>query len=368
MQVQKNQSTAQDDILTKPDPTKVSGIKHGFYDKLNDKGYVEEETTIEYGDVIFGKITPVSDSSGTGKPFRDTSEIYKVGAPGVIDKVYLDTSTQDGYEVRKCRVRSERIPEIGDKYCTVHGQKGTIGIILDDIDMPFSKHGLKPDIILNPCAIPTRMTIGQLAECLVGKAAILQGKDADGTPFEDPDFTSVEDMLEKMGYERKGKEYLYNGMTGEKMLVEYFFGPTYYQRLKHLVRDKIHSRSRGLKTSLTRQAPEGRARDGGLRVGTMERDALIAHGLSKFLKEKLLDNSDAYMVYVCDKCGLFAQRFERPENKSYPSPDDTYYCPACQNFNDISKVRIPYAFKLFIQELMSLNIVSRIRCKKDAYE
>lgn len=1088
MQVQKNQSTAQDDILTKPDPTKVSGIKHGFYDKLNDKGYVEKETMVEYGDVIFGKITPVSDALGSGKPFRDTSEIYKVGAPGVIDEVYLDTSTQDGYEVRKCRIRSERIPEIGDKYCcydeeteiltesgwkyfkeltlkdkvatlvdgttleyrdithtyeydiedeiyqvqsnqvdllvtknhrmyiknkgsqnytiktaeeilnkrvhykknvenynvlttsefikgdkfvlpacddmpekeidldawlsffgiwmaegsmasanqvqiaahkqrvkdnlrisvplmgyklcenksdendageneynnfriydkqlshymkehnvgainktlpnwvwslstekcrillegmilgdghymkdtttlrydtssiklagdfqrlclhsgyasnmalkyeagkeativkgsckgkkikstvdayrlsvvktqvepmvnknkseedkiadklfkfkgkvyccsvkedkknktdglvyvrrngltvwcgnSLHGQKGTIGIIMDDIDMPFNKHGLKPDIIVNPCAIPSRMTIGQLAECLVGKTAILQGMDADGTPFEDPDFTTVEDMLEKLGYERKGKEYLYNGMTGEKMLVEYFFGPTYYQRLKHLVRDKIHcltmdhevltengwkffndikegekvaclennklvyqvpnkllyfpkykgkmykvetqlvnlnvtanhrmwvsslgskkyrfelaenivgkcvkykkdaewdapdyqfvlpkvvcengkvyeekvvdmdqwlmffgiwmaegfasvntetkqyridiciikqrvkdtllpaldimgyeysiteieelvfnnkqlclylkqfshgaphkylpewvwnlskrqakllldaliigdgsyngnsiryytssiklandvtrlalhagcsgtvnlkekagsstvirgktvtknydywcvginqskntppvnkkyankettqnieefydyegpvfclevpsevfyvrrngnpiwtgnSRSRGLKTSLVRQAPEGRARDGGLRVGTMERDALIAHGLSKLLKEKLLDNSDAYMVYVCDKCGLFAQRFERPENKPYPREDDTYYCPACQNFNDISKVRIPYAFKLFIHELMSLNIVSRIRCKKDAYE
>jgi hypothetical protein len=129
-----------------------------------------------------------------------------------------------------------------------------------------------------------------------------------------------------------------------------------------------NSRSRGLKTSLVRQAPEGRSRDGGLRLGEMERDALIAHGLSKFLKEKLLDNSDAFIVYVCDMCGLFAQRFDRPENKSRPSPEDTYYCPACQNVNEISKVRIPYAFKLFLQELMSLNIASRIRCKKDAYE
>lgn len=601
MQVQKNQSTSQDDILIKPDPTKVSGMKHGSYDKLNDKGYVEEEVVIEYGDVIFGKITPVSDSTGTGKPYRDTSEIYKVGAPGVVDRMYLDTSNQDGYEIRKCCVRSERIPKIGDKYCcyddqtelltesgwkffkdlqltdkvatlvngdtleyrgitdkyeydhdgemyqvksnqvdllvttnhrmyvnnrdtkgytikeakdilnkcvyykknaekynpltqnkyingnkfilpayknekekeidldawlvflgiwyvegciksncevsitaykqrvndtlteinkildfkhhiqknngeekdniwlysdsillnyvsslsieatnkqlpewvwslkqeqcrkllngmmlgdghqiegsctcrydtsskllandfqrlclhagyasnlslkyeaghqstvkngeiitsttdayrlsvitkqvkplvnnnkgdnklldsltnykgkvycctvredknnrsdgtlyvrrngipvwscnSQHGQKGTIGILMDDIDMPFNKYGLKPDIIVNPHAIPSRMTVGQLAECLVGKAASLNGMDADGTQFEDYDFSSVEEMLTKMGYDPKGNEYLYNGMTGEKMLVKYFFGPTYYQRLKHLVHDKIH--------------------------------------------------------------------------------------------------------------------------------
>lgn len=754
-QVQKNQSTAQDDILTKPDPSKVSGIKYGSYDKLNDKGYVEQETVIEYGDVIFGKITPISNYE-TDKPYRDTSEIYKVGVPGVMDRVYLDTSTQDGYEIRKACIRSERIPKVGDKYCcydektelltksgwkyfkdltlndkvatlingnaleyreivdifvyehngemykvksnqidllvtlnhrmyvknmgndvfsvkeardivnecvhykknvdnynvfenidenideqivkfnatseklpswvwtlttnkakiilntmtqnenyettsiilandfqrlclhcgyssnmtttykndkiksyiltivktdneptvndgdfqdeiveyngiiycckvkedknntsdgllyvrrngmtvwsgnTYHGQKGTVGILIDENDMPFNKFGLKPDVILSPCAIPSRMTIGQLAECLVGKTAILQGKDADGTPFEDYDFVSVEDTLEKLGYERKGKEYLTNGMTGEKMIVEYFFGPTYYQRLKHLVHDKIHclsmdhevltengwkffndikdgekvatlkddklvydvptkllyypdfegemykietrqinlnvtlnhrmwasidnnkfthilakdvvgknikyknldgeicvntndekieviydckmpvfclqvpsevfyvrrngipvwtgnSRARGPKTLLTRQAPEGRSRDGGLRLGEMERDALLTHGLSKFIKEKLLDNSDAYITYVCDKCGLFAQRCSNRKNEEFPQDDDTYHCPACENFNDISKVKIPYAFKLLIHELMALNIAPRIRCQKELY-
>jgi DNA-directed RNA polymerase II subunit RPB2 len=365
-QVQKNQSTAQDDILTKPDPNKVSGLKHGSYEKLNDKGYVEPETSIEYGDVIFGKITPVSDY-GSGKPFRDTSEIYRVGAPGVMDRVYLDTSTQDGYEIRKACIRSERCPQVGDKYCSQHGQKGTIGILLDEIDMPFNSQGLKPDIILSPNAIPSRMSIGQLAECLTGKAAILQGKDADGTSFEDYDFVSVEDTLEKLGFERKGKEYLTNGMTGEKMLVQYFFGPTYYQRLKHLVHDKIHSRARGPKTLLTRQAPEGRARDGGLRIGEMERDALITHGMSKFLKEKLLDNSDAYITYICDECGLFAQRCDNPRNESYQQDSDTYHCPACENFNNISKIKIPYAFKLLVQELMALHIAPRIRCAKEMY-
>jgi DNA-directed RNA polymerase II subunit RPB2 len=234
--------------------------------------------------------------------------------------------------------------------------------------MPFTKHGLKPDIIVNPNAIPSRMTIGQLVECLVGKAAVLQGKDADGTPFEDYDLKEVEKILVSLGYEPDGKEELYNGMTGEKMKVKIFFGPTYYQRLKHLVQDKIHSRSRGPKCNLTQQAPEGRSRDGGLRIGEMERDALIAHGLSKLLKEKLLDNSDAYITYVCDKCGLFAQRFERPDNKAYAQKNDTYYCAGCKNINEISKIRIPYAFKLFLQELMALTIAPRIKCKKNNYE
>ena len=851
--IQKNQSTAQDDIFTKPDPTKVSG-QHGSYDKLNDMGYINEETIVVNNDVIFGKITPVSNSEGE-KPYRDTSEIYKVGAPGIVDKVYLNTSNSEGYEMRKCCVRSERIPKIGDKYCcydtktkvltingwkyfyeldmndkvatlinndtfeyrnitekfdydyegpmykvennkidllvtpnhrmyvkyvdgeynimeaneivgkqnmyfkrgisklgnfgeifedvkiencdtneyinycgkvycckvnsnegllyvmrnektcwsgnSVHGQKGTVGIILDEIDMPFNKYGLKPDIILSPCAIPSRMTIGQLIECIVGKAAILQGMDADGTQFEDIDINKVGEILEKFGYEKSGNEELTCGLTGEVMNVKYFFGPTYYQRLKQLVQDKIHcltmdhevltengwktfplikegekiacledgklvyqvpkllffpdykgkmyrietmevnlnvtcnhrmyvtelykkkyrfekaedifgkcmkykrdaiweapdyqfilpemeenkqvcvhmdswlvlfglwmsrgvqlskknndaiieisarnekakmnlknacknlgyeyiidedkdifkfynpqvasyvrkyntafdkkylpewvwnlsarqsqilleflfhndryvkaertfrtftsstkyaddltrvalhagvsatkslkerkhsgavifsiglslcgtpsvnkkykgvtnlrnfeeiydyegpvfcmevpsevfyvrrhgwpiwtgnSRSTGLTTSLVRQAPEGRAKDGGLKIGEMERDALIAHGMSKFLKEKLLDNSDAFIVYVCDKCGLFAQRFEKPENKTYSTPADIYYCPSCQNMSEISKIRIPYAFKLLIQELMALNIKPKIVCKKNNFE
>lgn len=204
-------------------------------------------------------------------------------------------------------------------------------------------------------------------ECLVGKTAALQGMDADGTSFEEHDIASVKKALKLLGYEENGYEYLYNGMTGEKMKVQIFFGPTFYQRLKHLVEDKIHSRARGPKTSLTRQAPEGRMREGGLRLGEMERDALLGHGIAKFLKEKLIDNSDPYTSYVCDKCGLFAQRFERKENKTYSTADDVYCCPSCQNYTDISKVKIPYAFKLFIQELMSMCIVPRIRCKKDIY-
>jgi DNA-directed RNA polymerase II subunit RPB2 len=249
-----------------------------------------------------------------------------------------------------------------------HGQKGTIGLLLAGVDMPFSERGIKPDIILNPNAIPSRMTIGQLIECLVGKTAVLEGMDGDGTPFETYDIEKVKDRLEKLGYERNGNEFLYNGMTGEKMEVSIFFGPTYYQRLKHLVEDKIHSRAKGPTTALTRQAPEGRSRDGGLRLGEMERDVLIAHGLAKFLKEKLIDDSDPYTTYVCGKCGLFAQRFLTNESTLTGSENDLYFCHACKNYEDIHKIKIPYAFKLCLHELTAMNIAPRIRCEKPSYE
>jgi DNA-directed RNA polymerase beta subunit/intein/homing endonuclease len=365
--VQKNQSTSQDDVFMKPEASKVMNMKHGSYDKLNDKGYAPEETKLDNGDAIFGKVTPVGDASSTGKPYRDSSELFKMNSGGVVDRMYIDVQNQDGYLTREASIRSFRVPRIGDKYSSRHGQKGTIGILLDDTDMPFNKHGVRPDIILNPNAVPSRMTIGQLLESLVGKVAALQGMDADGTAFEEHDIEFVKNKLEELGYERNGYEELYNGMTGEKMKVQIFMGPTFYQRLKHLVEDKIHSRSRGPKTSLTRQAPEGRARDGGLRLGEMERDALLAHGLAKFIKEKLLDNSDAYTTYVCDKCGLFARRFDRKENKIYSTDGDVYYCPSCKNYNDISKIKIPYAFKLFAHEMMAMCIAPRIRCKNNVY-
>jgi DNA-directed RNA polymerase beta subunit len=243
------------------------------------------------------------------------------------------------------------------------GQKGTIGILMHGEDMPFTKNGIRPDIIMNPHAIPSRMTIGQLVECLVGKAVALEGYDADGTAFERHDFDEARQILLKHGYRDDCTEYLYNGMTGDRIKVRIVIGPTFYQRLKHLVDDKIHSRSRGLKVAMTRQPPEGRARDGGLRMGEMERDALIAYGLGFFIKEKLMDNSDPYVTYICGNCGMFAQRFDREQNDKLPSPDDIIYCPACQNYNDIHKVKMPYAFKLVLQELTAMCIAPRLVCK-----
>ncbi len=250
--------------------------------------------------------------------------------------------------------------------CSRHGQKGTIGLTLHQSDMPFTKEGISPDLIINPNAIPSRMTIAQLIECVLGKVAAIKGMEADGTSFNEIDVESIKNELEKLGYERNCTEYCYNGMTGQRLRIPMFIGPTYYQRLKHLTSDKIHSRARGPITMLTHQPPEGRSKDGGLRCGEMERDSIISHGMSKFLKERFLDVSDAYSCYVCDICGLFAQRVIKKENKSSPQNSDTYQCVSCKNKTKISKIIIPYAFKLLVQELMSMNIAPRIRTKQHA--
>jgi len=246
-----------------------------------------------------------------------------------------------------------------------NGQKGTIGLYLNQSDMPFSKHGITPDIILNACCIPGRMTIAQILETVLGKSCAIRGLDGDGTPFNDVSVDDIRGELTKLGYSSSGKEYLYNGMTGQKIKTEIFIGPTYYLRLKHLVEDKFHSRARGPLTVLMRQPPEGRARDGGLRLGEMERDSNLSHGISRFLKQKLCDNSDAYTTHVCDICGLFAQRLFKKDNQSHASANDLHYCAACKNYTRISKIMIPYAFKLVLQEMMSMNIAPRIRVKHD---
>jgi len=253
-------------------------------------------------------------------------------------------------------VRRNNIPVwSGNSRC---GQKGSIGLTITSENLPFTEEGIQPDFIINPCGFPKRMPVGQLIECMIGKIASVKGIEMDGTSFEKVDIDSLRKMLKELGYQEDGCEYMYNGMTGEKIKTAIFIGPTFYLRLKHLVDDKIHSRARGPRLLLTRQPPEGRARDGGLRLGEMERDALCAHGLSKFIKEKFLDNSDIYETYVCDLCGLFAQRLQRNDN------EDIYFCKSCQNYTEISKIVIPYAFKLFLQELMALNIAPRIRTEK----
>lgn len=367
--ISKNQNTSQDDVFTKPDPDKVVGIRHGSYDKLNMQGYAPEETVVHNGDILLAKLKPIQqdNKSNSEKVFKDDSESYKYHAPGTVFKVYVKILNADSYETRRMLVRSERTPTIGDKFCSRHGQKGTCGILLKGSDMCHTRRGLTPDIIMNPNAIPSRMTIGQLIECLIGKVATLRREDADGTPFEDRNLDEVKKQLEELGYRHDCTEYMYNGMTGEMMNVPIFIGPTYYNRLKHMVQDKVHGRARGPRTLLTRQAPEGRSRDGGLRVGEMERDAIAAHGLARFLKEKLMDNSDIYATYVCGKCGLFAQRANRRNNKKFPQSTDIYFCQQCNNYNDIYKVVIPYAFKLMLQELMSMCIAPRIRVSKPTF-
>lgn len=363
--IQKNQSTSQDDMFQKPDRSMVAGMRSGTYDKLNEKGYAPEETVLYNDDIFIGKVSPIQPKDDSGKMLRDNSEHYKAHIPAVVDKVYHDIINQDGYGMIKVRLRCERIPMMGDKFCSKSGQKGTNGLQLRASDMIYTENGIMPDLIINPNCIPSRMTIGQLLECLVGKRSALKGQETDGTPFSTYDIGQIENDLKEYGYNEHGYETMYNGQSGHKLKLKIFIGPTYYQRLKHMVADKLHARARGPTTLITRLPTEGRSRDGGLRFGEMERDAMIGHGMAKFLKERLLEAADVYHCHVCNICGLFAQRFLRQDNKPYPTHDDLYFCKACKNTTDISMIRVPYCFKLFAQELMSMCIAPRIYVKNN---
>ena len=360
--IKKNPSTSQDDKFMKPDPNRVSGMKKVNYEKLNSKGYVEEETKIENNDVIIGKVSPIQPGvENNAKIYKDSSQIYKSGVSGVIDKVYTGIFNADDYEMYAVQVRSERTPQIGDKYASRHGQKGTCGIILPESDMPFTEDGIQPDIIINPNTIPSRMTVGQLLECVLGKVSSLEGHYSDATPFNEYNIEEAMEILKKNGLEEKGFETLYCGMTGKKIRSQIFIGPTFYMRLKHLVQDKIHARARGPRQILTRQPPEGRSRDGGLRFGEMERDCMIAHGMGQFLKERLVNTSDKYNVHVCSNCGMFARK--KPDK-------DIYLCQVCNLRGEsytTHKIELPYAFKLLIQELKAINVLPKIKVRSDIY-
>ena len=257
----------------------------------------------------------------------------------------------EGYNFCKVRTRTIRKPVIGDKFSSRHGQKGTIGNIIPESDMPFTGEGIKPDIIINPHAIPSRMTIAQLKETLLGKVLLELGLFGDGTSFGKLDIKDICNELLNIGYESKGNEILYDGKTGKQLETEVFIGPAFYQRLKHMVNDKQHSRSIGPMVNLTRQPAEGRAREGGLRYGEMERDCMVSHGAARFNKGRIYDASDAYSVYVCCKCGLIA---------SYNNEKHIHLCKTCNNRSSFNYVELPYSCKLMFQELISMNIAPRL--------
>ena len=244
-----------------------------------------------------------------------------------------------------------RIPEYGDKFSSRHGQKGTVGNIIPECDMPFTSKGVKPDIIINPHAIPSRMTIGQLKETVLGKVLVELGLFGDGTSYGEFDIADICKELLKVGYEAHGNELLYNGLTGEQHECSVFMGPVFYQRLKHMVNDKAHSRSCGPMVNLTRQPAEGRSRDGGLRFGEMERDCMVSHGAARFTRGRMYDASDKYSVFICKKCGLIA---------SYNDDLHIHHCRTCDNRVDFAYVEIPYACKLLFQELNTMNIAPRL--------
>jgi DNA-directed RNA polymerase II subunit RPB2 len=240
-------------------------------------------------------------------------------------------------------------------------QKGTAGLIIPECDMPFTKDGLRPDLILNPHAIPSRMTIAQLKETILGKVLVELGLAGDGTAFGELDMHTIVEQLGALGYESYGNEIMYNGLTGEQMEVSVFLGPVYYQRLKHMVNDKQHSRSIGPMVNLTRQPAEGRSRDGGFRVGEMERDVIIAHGISAFCRERFYTASDKYRTYVCNRCGLTPVYNDGTIQHIQARNEMTIHkCLTCENTTDFSLVEIPYSFKLLAQELQTINVVPRI--------
>jgi len=369
----------------------VVGIKPGYdYSYLDKSGLVKENTPINDKIVLIGKViagngvTSMQNQSqkynyGDGddevqiqSQYQDSSVTTKKGQLGFVDKSFI-TEGEEGFRLAKIRIREERIPAIGDKMASRAGQKGTIGLIIPEEDMPFTADGIRPDLIINPHAIPSRMTIGQLIESLLGKGCASYGGFGDCTAFttKGPNTKIYGTMLVNAGYHSSGNQLLYNGMTGEQLQADIYMGPTYYMRLKHMVKDKINYRARGPRTLLTRQTVQGRANDGGLRIGEMERDGVIAHGASHFLNESFLVRGDEYYMAVCNKTGaisiynkhknLFLSPFADGPINYYNTVDGKLNIENISKFGrSFSILKIPYALKLLIQELQVMNIQMRI--------
>ncbi len=351
----------QRDKFAIPEPG-LSGYRgENYYRLLEPDGAVYPEARVSGGDVLIGRISPprfleeYKEFEVKGPSMRDTSIDVRPAESGIVDGVYL-TQTSEGHKLIKVRVRDQRIPELGDKFASMHGQKGVIGIIVPQEDMPFTEEGMVPDVILNPHAIPSRMTIGQFIESMAGKVAAVRGRPVDGTPFVNEGADELKRALIDLGFSHTGKEVMYDGVTGEKFIVDVFIGIAYYQKLHHMVADKIHARARGQVQMLTRQPTEGRARGGGLRFGEMERDCLIGHGASMLLRDRLLEESDKYVFYVCENCGFIAY---------YDIRQRKYVCRICDEKTRASPVVSPYAFKLLLQELMSICTLPQLKLKEE---
>lgn len=357
----------------------VRGLKPGGdYSALDQFGLIKENTEMDDKKAVIGRVTEewVAGAATDEPKMQDDSVFPKKGQLGVVDRTFI-TDEASGKRLAKVRIREERMPGIGDKFCSRAGQKGTVGLIIPEEDMPFAEDGIRPDLIINPHALPTRMTIGQLVETLMGKACVLQGGFGDCTAFVNhgSKHQVFGKMLTELGYHASGTQLLYNGMTGERMESQIFIGPTYYMRLKHMVKDKINYRTRGPRTVLTRQTVQGRANDGGLRIGEMERDGVIAHGAAYFLRQSMLERGDEYYMAVCNQSGMIA--IYNPAQNLFMSPmadgpiqfADTLTSVDNQALNiekltrfgrSFSVVRVPYAFKLLMQELQAMNVQMRV--------
>ena len=348
----------------------ISGLKPGYeYDHLDKFGLIKENTVLHDKIMLIGLL---SSSTENKDSYSDKSVKPKKGQLGVVDKSFM-TEGEEGFRIAKVRIREERIPSIGDKMASRAGQKGTIGLIIPEQDMPFTSEGIRPDLIINPHAIPSRMTIGQLVESLFGKACSMYGAYGDCTAFstKGANAETYGKMLTKIGYHSSGSQLLYNGMSGEQISSDIYIGPTYYMRLKHMVKDKINYRALGPRTALTRQTVQGRANDGGLRIGEMERDGILAHGASYFLTESYMVRGDQYYMAVCNKTGaiavfnpsinLFLSPFADGPLKFNTTIQDKLVLDVFSVYGrSFSLLKIPYALKLLIQELQVMNVQMRI--------
>ena len=353
-QCNKNLSTGEEEIFCNPNDL-IKGLNKELYDNLQSDGTVKENSFVSAGDAILGKCMPIKSNESIS--YKDTSVILKDNEYGYVDmncssNKYFTNTSAEGYTFNKMRIRNYREPTIGDKLSSKHGQKGTVGMIYDQFDMPFTKDGLVPDIIINPHAIPSRMTIAQLIETIMGKACLVKGSYGNATPFTNISVDTITQVLETdCGLDAWGNEIMYNSRTGEQQKTQIFVGPTYYQRLKHMVTDKIHSRSsNGPIVLLTRQPAEGRARAGGLRLGEMEVECNWGHGTMQFLKERFMECSDNYRLFICKKCNNVAN--VNPEK-------NIYTCNMCDNKTHFEEVRLPYASKLMFQEIQSMGISTK---------
>jgi len=336
----------------------VKGYKaENDYKYLEEDGIISPESFVEEGDVVIGKTSPprflssLDEYNLTAATRRESSVAMKHGEQGVVDFVLI-TENEEGNKLIQVRLRDQRVPEVGDKFTSRHGQKGIIGLIVPQEDMPFTESGIVPDIIFSPHGIPSRMTISHLIEMVGGKTGSLSGREIDGTTFNSENIDDIRKELVALGFAENGTEAFYNGLTGERFKARIFVGNMYYMKLKHMVANKIHSRARGPIQLLTRQPTEGRAKEGGLRLGEMEKDTFVAHGASLLLKERF--DSDKTIVPVCEECGMIAIHDDF-KNKSY--------CAVCGDNVDINNIEMSYAFKLMLDEFKSLGIYPKMQLK-----
>ncbi len=339
-----------------PNEEVVGHLGEDPYKKLGADGLAELETTVNDKDVIIGKTSPprfleeITEFGVIQEKRREASVFPRKGKPGMVDRVVI-TEGGSGARIAKVKIRSNMIPEPGDKYASKHGQKGVIGAIIPEEDMPFTQDGIKPDLILNPHAIPSRMTIGHMLEMLAGKSAALAGKTVDGTPFNEDPIEEAKAILQQYGFRPDGKEAFFDGRTGKKIEGEIFTGVIAYRRLFHMVSHKLQARSRGPVQILTRQPTEGKEKEGGLRFGEMEGETLVGHGAAMLLQEKFIDDSDKVTELVCENCGVIAVNDQIRKKR---------YCPMCES-TAVYPVQMSYGFKLLLDELKALGIYPKIK-------